>query len=90
MLQASSTAITGRQRPVLALVSAMPDRSDGMNDLPRRKTIAFGDFGIAGGAAMKRAAFGEQLRPCRAMDRTIDTTAAQQRGIRGVDDGVNA
>jgi hypothetical protein len=68
----------------------MPNRSDGMNDVPRRQPIPFGDFGVAGGAATKRAAFCQQLRPCRAMDRAIDTAAAQQRRIRGVDDGVNA
>jgi hypothetical protein len=39
---------------------------------------------------MERAAFGYQFRPRAAMDRTIDTTAAEQGVIRGVDDGVNA
>ena len=68
----------------------MPDRSDGMNDMPRRKTISQRYFGIAGFAAIKRAAFGEQLRSGRAMDRAIDAAPAQQRRIRGVDDGVNA
>jgi hypothetical protein len=68
----------------------MPYRSDGMDDMPRRQAITSGDFGIAGGAAVKRAAFGEQLRPCRAMDCAIDAAAAQQRRVRGVDDGVNA
>jgi hypothetical protein len=39
---------------------------------------------------MEGAAFGQQLRPGRAMDRAIDATPAKQRGIGGVDDGVNA
>ena len=39
---------------------------------------------------MQRAAFGEQLGPRGAMDRAIDAAAAEQRGIGGVDDGVNA
>ena len=39
---------------------------------------------------MKRAAFGEKLRPGRAMDRTIHAAPAEQRPIGGVDDGVNA
>jgi hypothetical protein len=29
-----------------------------MNDMPRRKLVALGDLGVAGFAAMKRAAFG--------------------------------
>jgi hypothetical protein len=49
-----------------------------------------GDLGVAGLAATKRAAFGEQRRPGGAMDRAIDPAATQQRGVRGVDDGVNA
>jgi hypothetical protein len=51
-------AITGRQRLVFASTAAVPDRSDGMNDMPRRKLVALGDLGVAGFAAMKRAAFG--------------------------------
>jgi hypothetical protein len=58
--------------------------------MARRQPIAIGDFGVAGLAAMEGAAFGEQLRPCRAMDRAVDTASAKQRTIRGVDDGVNA
>jgi hypothetical protein len=61
-----------------------------MNDMPRRQPITFSDLGLAGRAAIKRAAFGEQLGSCGAMDRAIDAAAAQQRRIGGVDDGVNA
>jgi hypothetical protein len=68
----------------------MPDRSDGMNDMPGRQTITLGDLGVAGRATAKRAAFGEQLRSRGAMDSAIDAAAAQQRAIGGVDDGVNA
>ena len=39
---------------------------------------------------MEGAAFGEKLGPCCAMNCTIDAAAAEQRAIRGVDDGVNA
>jgi hypothetical protein len=49
-----------------------------------------GDLGVAGFAATKRAAFGEQPWPRGAMNRAIDPAAAQQRTIRGVDDGINA
>ena|SRR6266851_1690619 len=39
---------------------------------------------------MERAAFRKKLRPGRAMDRAVDATAAEQRGVGGIDDGVNA
>ena len=61
-----------------------------MDHMPRRQPIAAGDLGVAGLAAMERAAFGEQLGPGGAMDRAVDAAAAEQRRIRGVDDGVNA
>jgi hypothetical protein len=61
-----------------------------MNHMPRRQPIRRSDFGIAGLAAMERAAFGKKLRPGRAMDRAIDAPTAEQRGVGGVDNGVNA
>ncbi len=58
--------------------------------MPGRQPIASGDLGVTGLAAMERAAFGQELRPGPAMDRAIDAAAAEQRRVRGVDDGVNA
>jgi hypothetical protein len=58
--------------------------------MPRRQTISSGDFGIAGRAAVERAAFGQQFGPGRAVDRAIDAAATEQGRIGGVDDGVNA
>jgi hypothetical protein len=82
--------ITRRQRFIFALVSAVPDRTHGMNHMPRRQPIAPGDFGIAGGAAIEGAAFREQFWSGRTVDRAVHAAAAQQRRIRGVDDSVNA
>jgi hypothetical protein len=78
LAQLHGAAITGRQRLVLALAAAVPDRSNGMNDMPRRQLVARSDPGAAGLAAAKRAAFGEQQRPGRAMNRAIDAAAAEQ------------
>ncbi len=78
------------KREILAMAAAAPDRADGMNHMPRRQTVCQSDFGVAGLAAMQRAAFGEQLRPGRTMDSAINAAAAEQRTIRGVDDGVDA
>jgi hypothetical protein len=72
------------------MAAAMPNRSDRMDDMPRRKPVSSGDLGVAGFAATKRAAFGEQLRSGGTMDRAIDAASAKQRDIGGVDDGINA
>ena len=61
-----------------------------MNHMPRRQPITSGNLGVAGLAAIQGAAFGEKLRPGGPMDRAIDAPAAEQRGVGGVDDGVNA
>jgi hypothetical protein len=78
MAELDGAAIARRQRVILAPAAAMPDRADGMNHVPRRQPIRQSDFGIAGGAAMKRTAFGKKLGSGRAMDRAIDAPAAEQ------------
>jgi hypothetical protein len=90
LAQLHGAAITGRERLVFAFAAALPDRADGMNDIPRRKPVAMGDLGVAGVAAAKCAAFGEQPGSGGPVDRAIDPAAAEQRTIGGVDDGVNA
>ena len=84
------TAIARGQLLILATITTVPDRSDGMDHMPRRQEISLGDLGIAGFAAVERAAFGQQLGPGCIMDRAINATPAEQRQIRRVDDGVNA
>ena len=86
----NGAAIARRQCVIFALAAAVPDRAYGMNHMPRRQPVTSGDFGIAGRAAMERAALGKQFRAGRAMDRAIDAAAAEQRSVGGVDDGVNA
>ncbi len=61
-----------------------------MDDVPRRQQVAAGDLGVAGGAAIEGAAFGEELRTGGAVDRAVDPAAAKQRRVRGIDDGVKA
>ncbi len=68
----------------------MPDGTDGMDHMPRRQPITLGDLGVAGLAAMQRAALGQQFRACGAMDGAIYAAAAEQGIVRRVDDGVNA
>ena len=51
-------AIARGQRLIFAQATAVPDRTDGMNHMPRRQPISIRDFGIAGLATMERATFG--------------------------------
>ena len=83
-------AIARGEQIVLAKVAAVPDRPDGVDHMLGLEPVAPGDFGVAGRAAIQRAALGKQFRPGRPMDRAIDAAPAEQRRIRGVDDGVNA
>jgi len=39
---------------------------------------------------VEHSAFGHEVRPRSTVDRAIDAAPAEQRRIRGVDDGVNA
>jgi hypothetical protein len=83
-------AIARSELLILPTITTVPDRPDGMDHMPRRKEISLGDLGVAGFAAAQLAAFGQQPRPGRIMNCTIDAAPAEQRRIRGVDDGVNA
>src|SRR5437762_1807319 len=63
--------------------------SDGVNDMSCRQFVPTGQPRLARRAATERAALGEQFGTGGAMDRAIDSTAAQQRGIGGIDDGID-
>ena len=82
--------VAGGKRVIFTLAAAVPDRTNGMDHMRRRQPITPGDFGVASAAAMERAAFRQQLRPGRAVDRAIDPAAAKQRGVGGVDNGIDA
>ena len=81
-------AIARCQQFFLALSAAAPHRTDGVDDMLRRQPIAACDFGRSGRAAAEIFAFRAQLGPGRAMDRAVDTAAAEQGAVRGVDDGI--
>ena len=68
----------------LAMFPATPDRSDGVNDESSGQTMAMRDFRFARFAAAKRTAFREQFRSSGAMNRAIDSSAAEKRRIRHV------
>ena len=70
------TAIARGELLILPTIATVPDRPDGMDHMPRRQEISFGDLGIAGFAAVERAAFGQQLGPGSIMDRAINAAPA--------------
>lgn len=82
--------IARRKRLIFAVAAPVPDWSDGVDHMPRRQTIGPGDLGATGLATIQHAAFDGEFRPGCAMNRAVNTAAAKQRRIRGVDDGINA
>ncbi len=67
----------------------MPNRTDGMDHMPRGQTETSRDLGIAGRAAAKRLASGQQLWPRCVVYSSINAAPTQKRGIGGIDDGVD-
>jgi len=83
-------AIAGGEQIVLAEGAAVPHRPNCVDHMLGRQAVATGDLGVTRLAALEHLAFSHELRPRSTMDRTIDAASAEQRRIRGVDDGVNA
>jgi hypothetical protein len=71
---------------VLAVPVLWPDR---MDHIPGGKPISRRDPSLTGWATTERPAFPQQIGPGSAVDGPIDPAAAQQRLVRGIDDGVN-
>src|SRR5262249_46684257 len=82
-------AVTRRQLAALAALAAAIDRADRVDHEARLEPVAARQLRIAGLAAAERAALREQLLAGRAVDRAVDPTAAQQAGVRRVDDRVD-
>ncbi len=82
-----TTVATGEQS-LLVASTPMPYRSDRMNHEPGWEVEARGQLGVARFTAIEEAASLEKPRACRAVDRAIDTAAAQQARIGGIDDRV--
>ena len=78
------------QQHLFALPAAVPDRSNGMNDVRSRKTIALRQFRIAGPAAAEKTAFGQQLRSGCATDGAAHAAARKERFVCGIHDRADA
>jgi hypothetical protein len=84
------TGVARGQRLIFAPATAVPNRADGVDDMPRRQPMAGRDFGVTGLATIEGSAFGQEFGAGSAVNRAIDATAAEQRRVGGVDDSVNA
>ena len=87
--QREAVAITGSQQVRFAVIAAIPDRADRMNDEFRRQLVATRDFRFTGAATIERAAFFQQLRAGGAVYCAVNTAATEERGVGGVDDGID-
>ena len=87
--QRQARPIAGGQLLPLAMSAASPHRPNGVNHIPAGEEVGFCDLGVAGFAAAKPSALGQQLRPCRTMDAPIHPAPAQQGLLGRVDNGVH-
>ena len=74
----------------LAVLTAVPHRAHGVDDVAARQAVRVRDLGLAGSATAQRSALLEQLRPRRPVDAAIHAASAQQGLLGRVDDGVHA
>src|SRR5947209_12230202 len=84
-----SAAIARGEFRVFVAMSAAPARTNCMDDMARRQLVAAGDLRIAGFAAAQCFTLAQQLLPVGAMDRAIDTAAAEQAFVGGIDDRID-
>jgi len=73
----------------LAVVAALPDRSDGMDHETGREREALGGAGVPCGAATEPAACFFQARPGGPENRAADPAAAGQGVVGRVDDRID-
>ena len=88
--QRKARPVAGGELFPLAVLTAVPHRAHGVDDVAALQAVRAGDLGLAGPAAAQRPALLEQLRPRRTVDAAIHAASTQQRFLRRVDDGVYA
>ncbi len=82
-------AVARAEKPILAATSAPPDGPNGMHDEPGRQSVTGRELCVAGCAPIESSARGEQVGAGCTVDRAVDTTAAEQVLICGIDDRVD-
>ena len=89
LCQRKRRPVAGNQQFLLSALPAMPARPHRVNDVFAGQSIALCDLCAACFAPMQRFALRQQLRACGAVNAAIHPSAAQQRFIGGVDNGVH-
>jgi len=69
--------------------AAAPYRADGMDDKSARQPVTSRDSRLAGRTSADGTALGQQFRPGGPVSGTVDATAAQERTVSGIDNGIN-
>jgi hypothetical protein len=87
-LQAGTVA--AREELVLVVLSSVPDRPDSVEHPLGMELEAWSGLGISGIAAVEFAAGSEKFGTSSSMNGSIDPTAAEQRGVGRIDNGVNS
>ena len=84
-----AAAVAACEEGGLVLGAVAPDWANGVEDEFGGKAEAGSDFRVAGLAAVEMAAGFEKLRAGGAVDGSVYASAAEQRGVGGVDDGID-
>ena len=78
-----------RKQLGFAVLAAMPDRADGVDDMLRRELAGGRRFCVAGLTAAEVPALLENRRAAGAMNRAVHASAAEERRVRRVHDRVD-
>ena len=73
----------------LVVGAAVPDGAYGVEDVAGGEAVPLGELGLAGFAAAEEAARVEEFGAGGAVDGAIYASAAEERAVGGVDDGVD-
>src|SRR5207302_4729595 len=84
--EVESRSISGCEGLRFPAVTAVPHGSDSVDDVARFQLVSAGDLRLARLRAAQRAALVEKFRPGPPVDGAVDTAAAEERRVGGVDD----
>lgn len=87
--QFETAPIATGQKVRLAMGTAVPDRTHRVEDPFGGETKAGRGFGVAGLAAMEFAASFQEFGACGAVYGAINASAAEERGVGRIDDGID-
>src|SRR3954462_4461731 len=82
--QLDRARVTGSEQLCLACSAAVPDRTDGVDDVTCRQVPSTGRLRVARLAAAEPAALVQDRRAAGAMDGPVDAAAAEQGRVGGV------